>query len=246
MNLGATLALSLLLFAPGLAAYLRLFHVFRAPGPYPAPPPPGSLLALAVVTLSALVAHALAAFALHLNQLVIDLGLHLWRTRSDPNLYAAILGERTMRPALSPSQSLWLLAGSALLSLAAFHLMGAVVRGGLARGWLQGPLYGWTAPIFRAATAGQQYVTAFVLTGVTEDGAYVGYEGTVDNLSLDANKEILSVTLTDCSRFVLNVGWGTANRRPTDPTDRIPRLYVPASDIRNVAFETVRVETASR
>jgi hypothetical protein len=57
VTLSFNLILGLFLLAPGLAVFAALYHGSRLGPVESPPPPPGSILALSIVTVGALIAH---------------------------------------------------------------------------------------------------------------------------------------------------------------------------------------------
>jgi hypothetical protein len=84
-----TLVLGLFLLAPGLAAFAGLYHGSKLGRIEAPPPPPGSILALSIVTVGAMVAHLVGALVFWLQDAWCSHFPHL-QIQYDANVYAAL------------------------------------------------------------------------------------------------------------------------------------------------------------
>lgn len=223
--------LSILLLAPGFAAFAG-YYFGALKGPVrQAPAPPNSFLALAAITFGALIAHAVAALALASNA--------AWCAAHgcipvpwEPNLYLELLRFRS--PSSAPAQGT---AAALLVSL-------VIVTGlGFAVGWvaawlaqrssrLRSLTYGWAAEL---AFSDALVVSAFVVSDLNSDGAYLGYEGIVQDLKMGADGEIKTISLSDCDRFVLTVK-PEGLERVAVSRSMIPFVILEAANIKNIAL----------
>jgi hypothetical protein len=179
------LVLALFLLAPGFAGFAGLYLASQLGRVKSQPMPPGSVLALALVTVSALAAHAIAASLFWAQRAFCDAFacIHL---PVDPDPYAVFLAQGR---GLS-------LAGDAQIALALLNLFGLTVftfvLARLAGGWLsslpamRGLLYGWLADVVPAESrisgdGAAEVFMAYVLSDLEDGGVVVGYEGAVAN-----------------------------------------------------------------
>ena len=231
MTPGLGVVLSFLLLAPGFAAVAG-YYLGAMKGPVrQAPAPPNSFLALAAITFGALVAHTLAALVLGLNAAWCAVGPCLavpW----EPNLYVELLRFRS--PDSAPGQAT---PAALLVSLLLITATGFIV-GGLAALTAQGSsrlrslTYGWTVEL---AFSDALVVTAFVVSDVSAEGAYLGYEGIVQDLKIGADGEIKTLSLSDCGRFLLKVTPDGVERTAVDRA-LIPFVMLEAANIKNIAL----------
>lgn len=241
MTFSFALVLALFLFAPGFAAYAGLFFGSQSKTFRPAPPAPGSLLSLGLVTIGAILAHACGAFLFFMNDLAFAAGLRLHHTEATPNLYVAMLSAARGSAALTGGQIFYLLLGLVLLSTAALVSVAAAIRAEMARSSYGPFLYGWLADLVTEAAPEDRYVTAFVLTDVEHEGSFLGYEGVLENLSLTADKEITSLLLSNCTRFRIQLTPAGLERAALRGGSTIPRLYIERSQIKNIAFNVYQL-----
>ena len=241
MTFSFALVLALFLFAPGFAAYAGLFFGTQSKTFRPAPPAPGSLLSLGLVTIGAILAHAAGALAFWLNDLAVANGLQLIGTRAEPNLYVAVLSASRGSLMLSGGQVFGLLAGLTVLSTAAFFAVAKIVRAEIARSNFAPLLYGWLADLVADAAPEDRYVTAFALTDTEHDGSFLGYEGVLENVTLTSDKEITSVLLSDCTRFRIKLTDEGLERTALRAGSTIPLLYLERAQIKNIAFNVYQL-----
>lgn len=143
MTITLTVAWALFALAPGLAVFAGLFLSKGKDVIHPAPPAPGSFIALAIVVFGALGLHAVAAVGLALSD---GLGrLTGWTVPFDPNVYRYFLGERTA--SLMGIESALLLVMLLVLSASGFLLAQRVARKAEPGSTTHALLYGWLSPI---------------------------------------------------------------------------------------------------
>lgn len=238
MTLSLSLLLGLFFFAPGFAVYGALFlgasQRFSA-----APPAPNSMFTLAIVTFGTLAAHTLAAclFLIDISGIIAGRSIHL----AFPDIYGSVLALATEHPPKPPGAAfaafLLTCMGLSLVSFAAAFL---VIRYcATAADFFRRTNYGWLAKLVKTALPPNRAVSAFVVTTLVKDGAYVGYEGFVENLSLAADKQIAVIHLSDCNVFLLRVG-RTVRRERVQRDYPIPLITLGGGDIANVAFTVVQ------
>jgi hypothetical protein len=229
-----TLVLGLFLLAPGLAAFAGLYHGSKLGRVEAPPPPPGSILALLIVTIGAMVAHLAGATAFWLQDLICSRAA-CFRVGYEPNVYAALFNVTIARGQFTGAQVVLILFTLVLLTGLAF----VSARGVVGEKALRGMLYGWLAEVALGQDRGEA-VLAYVVSDVQEDGTVVGYEGVVANMTTNAEKEITSILLDSCEIFYLRVSQRGVARRKAERDSDIGQLYLDRSHIRNVAFERVK------
>jgi voltage-gated potassium channel Kch len=248
------LVLALFLLAPGFAAFAGLFFSSRRePSLHPAPPAPTSVLTLALVTLAALCLHGAWATALAAQDLWSQ---HHWHVAVpfQPNIYVALLeaGEKaqaaggTQSPIATPiggGDIAAILVTLIAQSLFGFRVTIAIVSSRKAEALLRPYLYGWAAEILPETPEEGivNLITAFVVTRMDGTDIAFGYEGSVETLTLGADKEILSIFLTQVTAFYIELEAGKFKRRVLPQTSGIPNLYLSKEEIRNVSFTVLRL-----
>lgn len=243
MVFSLTVFVAMILLLPGFALFAGAFgaptRTFRA-----APPPPTSFAALTLVIAGACVGHLAGLIGAAL--LTGAGGLTGIALLPPPyELLVRLSASRAVDERELASFLLTTLMVSAMLAVAASRVMNwDAGRSDPARRarWAE-PLYGWLAEIVRKAAPAHRYVTAFVLCDLEWKGGQIGYEGTVDALTLTADKEIASILLTDANVFRITVeaAKGTSTRTVLR-TEPIERLHIPKEQIINVAFEIYELE----
>lgn len=238
MTFSFTLILGLFLLAPGLAAFASLYHGSRLGRVEAPPPPPGSILALSIITVGAMFAHLVGAVVFWLQ----DGWCHRWicvPVDYEPNVYTALFNVALARGKVTGAQVVAILATLAALTGVSYWRARALVALLGGKTALKGMLYGWLADVDVAANS-DEAVLAYVVSDVQEDGTVVGYEGVVANMTTNAEKEITSILLDSCEIFYLRVTSRGVARRKADRGSNIGQLYLDRSHIRNVAFELVK------
>lgn len=249
MTFSYNLVLALFLLAPGFAAYAGLFFTtHRDDRLHPAPPAPGSVLTLALVTVAALALHSAWAVMLAAQDAWTAAGLPHGRVPFEPNVYVEMLNAgRGDGPGVSGAEVALTLATLLGLSAAGYLATARLVTSRLVEGRLRTFLYGWAAHLIeqlREREAGYVRVaTAFVLTKIDHDGLAFGYEGALRNMTLNADKEITSLTLSEVTAFYVKLEAGRFKRTVLAGASRIPTLYLEKGDVRNIAFQIIRVRT---
>lgn len=246
MTISLSLAWALFVLAPGLATYAGLFMAKQADVVHPAAPAPNSFMALAVVIFGALASHALGSSFLALNDLYVLCVGPVFETRWTPNVYAYFLGNpREADPDLGIETAL-LLLNLGVLSIIAYGLTARVSGQASAGSGFHTFLYGWLSPVLAQMNpepGGLKHLIAYVVTDIEAPKALVGYEGQVENLSLNADKQIVSLTLRNCRSFYLNADGKTIGHSVIARELPIPRLQLDQSQIKNIALSVVFEET---
>lgn len=197
------------------------------------PPPLGTVTSLAIVGIIAVLAHMIWGSALAINA---GLDPCIGVPPFDPyHLLFSTTGAR-----ISTAQ---IAAGMA--GLVCSCLVGGLIgRIGAVGNWKwRGRfLFGWLYPIMEKAAPAQNYINAYVVTKVEKNGDILGYEGTVENLVLDEQRQIIGVTLNNVATFYLRLNKAGVKRINANST--LPHLVLRGEDYHNVALVVIRDETA--
>ena len=243
--LSYSLVLALFLLGPGFATYAGLFFSLRRNQFQSAPPQPNSIFSLAVVGMAALAWHTGWALVLTLNDGLCR-RITCLAVPFEPDVYVAALasGARSA-PVVSGAEVAALLSTCLGLSGAAFVVGGALGRvKGVVR-LLRQPLYGLYAGLAEeaaeaASASPSAYVTAYVLTDMQKDGAFLGYFGILENLQIGADKQVAGVAIVDVGAFLLKLDQ-TVHRTPNLRDAPIERMLISGDRIQNIAFEVIEL-----
>lgn len=197
------------------------------------PPPLGAVTSIAIAGLISLIAHMMWSALLALN---------------------GVLPHCIPLPAFDPYSLLFAAAGQQAGGLEMFAgmagLICACVVGGIvgriaAAGtweWRGRFLFGWLYPIIEKASPAENYINAYVVTKIENGSDTLGYEGTVENLVLDEQRQIVGVTLVNVATFYLRMNKDGVRR--INAKSNLPHLVLRASDYHNVALVVIRDEGA--
>ncbi|WP_395944567.1 hypothetical protein [Brevundimonas sp.] len=254
MTITLGVAWALFILAPGLAVFAALYTSAGNKVVAPAPPAPNSFTALSIVIFGALSAHGLGATLFVFN----DLWAHFLpsiQVAWDPNPYAYFLSPRPKSDPFLGLETWFLLALLLLLSLGAYGLVRGVVEReetlSITRHRQDPPepatplfrfLYGGWASILAQLSAQPDYdkhLAAYVVTDMEAEGVWIGYEGEVDGVSLDTDKQIAALTLKNCQAFRLAAAQQDFTHQIVPRTAPIPLLMIDRSQIKNIALQVV-------
>lgn len=84
-----------------------------------------------------------------------------------------------------------------------------------------------------------KHLAAYIVTDMETSGSWIGYEGEVEGLTLDADKQIAAVTLRNCQAFRLRPTRTKLDHQVLPRKTAIPRLMIERSEFRNVALQVV-------
>jgi len=232
MTFSYNLVLALFLLAPGFAFVAGVYATGRAAIHEASPPPPNSIMALAMVTGGSLVAHTVAAIVFLLCH-VFAAWTHWYWPTLDPNPYYQarhLAGADGLATSVSFAWILFLLT---LLCLGTYLFTRAIMSGPIGRSELVGgALYGWFWQIEKT-----QGAYAYVLTQFENDHGTVGYQGLLEYVTLDAEKQISSLVLTRAEPFSLTVLEDRhVQRTPTSRADNKLRVLLTKAEIKNIVY----------
>jgi hypothetical protein len=241
LNAGLNLLTALFLLAPGFGVFAGVYLTGLRRPFRPAPAAPGSLLALALVTIGALTAHVISAIP-YAAQEVLCAAAACIEVPFQPNPYVTLIDPRA---AAMPGVSVAI----ALLHLLLVALIGlGIGRFGM---WLaakssriQSLFYGWTTELIDLASTRFHVINAFALTDVSKDELSLGYEGTLLDLRQDSGGKLLSATLGDAQAFVIELKDKTVARRRVPRDQPIPFMVLEAENVKNLAL-SIYFDTAS-
>jgi hypothetical protein len=234
LNAGLNLLTALFLLAPGFGAFAGVYFTGLRRPFRPAPAAPGSLLALALVTVGALLAHGLSSIPYAIQESVCS-AVRCIPVVFQPNPYVTLIDPTAAMGA--PGVSLMI----ALLHLALVALLGFGLGWGgmkVASGYrsFQSFFYGWTDELTNRAPTRYHAINAFVVTDVTHDHLSLGYEGTLLDLRQEASGKFLSATLRDVQAFVIDLQATEVKRTKVPRRDPIPFMVLEAENVKNVAL----------
>jgi hypothetical protein len=245
VSLTFNLVLALFLLAPGLGIFAGVYAGGRRPFS-PSPAEPGSIHALALVAMGALLCHAVWAWTLAWME--AQCATHVCRAVGfEPNPYKIILELRTA-PVESPRQDsiaprqlvdaadvAWLFTVLLLTGISGF-IAGRLGVATIGRtGLFRATLYGWIDELLSGASTKAHVFTAYVVTDTERNGDLLGYQGSLVDLRQSASGEIRAVVLKECQPFVLRIEDGVG-RVTSDRETPIPLLMLEGTHIRNIAF----------
>jgi hypothetical protein len=229
------IAWALFILAPGLAVFAALY---TSDGGVvsPAPPAPNSFTALSVVIFGALAAHAVGAGLFALND-VISLFWSPLEVPWNPNPYAYFL---SARPAVDRHLGLeicFLLALLLSLSAAAY----AAVRHTVDQDEKVSVKRSWAAILTQLSPEPDydKHLAAYIVTDMEAEKGWIGYEGEVEGVALDTDKQIVALTLRNCQAFKLQPTKDNLNHQVIARAAAIPLLMIDRSQIKNVALQVV-------
>ncbi len=243
MTFSFNLVLALFLLAPGFAVVAGVYQQSQIGKIKSPPPPPGSILTLALVSVGSLSLHFLGALFFALQDVWTKAE---WPHRTvpfDPNVYGAMSALAFANEPMAANQVLLLLGSLLMLTIVGYWVGGRAIEALNRTGSLNPMLYGWLSEM-AVAEDQREAVLAYVLSDVEEDGAILGYEGVVANMTTNADKEITSILLKSCETFYVRIGKAGVSRRQVSRSSPIPQMYLERSRIRNIAFEKVRFSVA--
>jgi len=230
------LVLALFLLAPGFAFVAGVYSGGFKTRLETSPPPPNSIIALALVTAGALAAHVCWSMLYGLGESIAGV-MDWWWNWPSPNPYLDAL---RLASGADKAQSLvlpWMLFNlAALTGLTFFATQWLLGRGLEKYAVVRNALYGWLAE----ATAVEGAI-GYVVTSLELDGATIGYEGILEYVTLDSSKQVVSLVLSDCELFTLVAKGGMVHRVPNPRQTPLENIVLHREAIRNMAFTPIGV-----
>jgi hypothetical protein len=188
-------------------------------------------LTLSIIGFSALAAHTGGAIAFSLNDAVCHATSFCIRVPFEPDPYHTLLRAGARHVEIDPPDLAVALASTLALSAAMFGFARPLAETETGRRIR----FGWMADLVESLEGKGRYTTAFVLSTVTAEGAFLGYEGLVENVAVNSEKEITSLTLLEVSRFIVKLKDGKLERFDVE-RQSIERLFIEKSQFYNVAL----------
>ncbi|MEM6409897.1 MAG: hypothetical protein AAF683_00010 [Pseudomonadota bacterium] len=228
MGIPLALLVALLAFLPGLLCLVTFYAESGTAEVKITPPPLRSTTALAFIGAFALCSHAIWLGVLEINAILPKL---ISLAPADP--YRLIVAGSE----ITGIERLMGITGA--LCVCAF---GMIIGRGMAKAesisdrrdeWL----YGWLAPIVQRAAASNAFINGYALTTNQRDADFLGYEGTITNLILDQDKNIIGATLEDVETFYLRMNKQGTKR--VHGGSEIATLVLRKEDFQNIALEVV-------
>ena len=232
----------LLFLAPGLAAYAALYGLFHnGKAIAPEPPSANTIEAVVVIAGMSLLVHAGTAALFSANDLVCA-------------RFAGACPFRVPAPWLDPYRSaLDVVGGKGIGGHAVTVALGGVaVQSGLTyaaiRLWLRRKarqdqlppwIYGWATSLANALDNSGTAVIAYVMTTTEHGDKVLAYGGLVHDISLKPDGCITRITLTDCERYLVDLGASFDDPSLSPTLSRFSFMAIDAQTIRNIAFETI-------
>jgi len=242
MSFSYTLFLALLLISPGLAVWAGL-RVGERSGLLSQPPEkPQSTFSLVVIVFGSLLGHILLALLFAVQAAFCALSHACMTIAFDPNIYREIvLGGRTAGVPSDLALFFWLMAllvPSLLMGAIAFFLS----QWRPVRDFRETSNMGWLKPLADIARS-RGFILGYVVTALEKDGAYVAYEGIVENIALDDQRAVAMIVLSNCDRFLVRIDdGGFARIDPKTKQKSIPLIQLQAANFKNIALEVFDVE----
>lgn len=234
MNVGLNLLTALFLLAPGFGVFVGVYYTGLRKPFRPAPAAPGSLLALALVAIGALVAHGLSSIPYAVQEGWC--GAHdCLDVAFQPNPYITLIDPKaaTAAPGISLTIALIHLVMTALLGL----VLGRIGMWLLSKSTrFQSHFYGWTNELIERAPTRYHVINAFAVTDISNEGLSLGYEGTLLDFRQDPSGKFTSASLRDVQAFVIAVSAEKVVRTRAPRRDPIPFIMLESENVKNVAF----------
>jgi hypothetical protein len=235
------LVLALFLLAPGLGLYGGLYAGAHRGAFRPGAPSPGSVLTLGIIVLGALFAHTAWALVCFANDAWLAAGLPAFLPPT-PNAYDVLLGAVVEHHSLGSGGIAVFLLTSSLLTAAMFLLTARIVEWSPVRPFHRPFVYGWLSDLVEAAADDEQFILAYVVTDIREGTRSLGYQGSVLNMTVNADKQITAIVLEEARAFYLRTDEEAVTHIPIPRDTPLAQLYLDGPQIKNIAFEVYALE----
>ena len=228
MGIPLALLVALLAFLPGLLSLVAFYAQSGTAEVKITPPPLRSTTALAFVGLFALCSHAVWSGALLLNEILPKL---IPLVPADPYRLVMAGSEATC------VERLMGITGALYVCFVGLTLGSLMAKADTISESRDEWLYGWLAPIVQRAAPSNAFINGYALTTNQRDADFLGYEGTITNLILDQDKNIIGATLEDVETFYLRMN--KQGTRRVHGGSEITTLVLRKEDFQNIALEVV-------
>jgi hypothetical protein len=235
------LVLALFLLAPGLGLYGGLYAGAHRGAFRPGAPSPGSVLTLGIIVLGALFAHTLWALVCAADGAWIASGLPILFPPT-PTAYDVLLGAVIEHRSAGLDGIVVFLATSSLLTAGTFALASWIVAWPAAQPLYRPLVYGWLAGLVEAAADDEQFILAYVVTDIRDGARSLGYQGSVLNMTVNADKQITAIVLEEARAFYLRMDEDAVTHIPIPRDTPLAQLYLDGPQIKNIAFEIYAAE----
>ncbi|WP_443750808.1 hypothetical protein [Asticcacaulis solisilvae] len=237
MNFSYTLFLVLLLISPGLAVWAGFRIGEKNDLLAQAPEKPQSTLSLIVIVFGALAGHILMAGLYVAQAWFCAISRMCWTPGFDPDVYRVILVGK------APAGISDFAIGSWLVVLLLPPVLMFVISLGVSqlkrvRNFREASTFGWLKAVVDRRQGKEGFILAYVVTSMEKDGAFVAFEGILENFAFDDNKAIAMVVLSQCERFVVRIEDGRFYRTaPSQDQNKIQLIQIEAKNFKNIALE---------
>lgn len=235
------LVLALFLLAPGLGLYGGLYAGAHRGAFRPGAPSPGSVLTLGIIVLGALFAHTAWALLCVASEAWVAAGLPAFFPPT-PNAYDVLLGVVVEHRSSGLAGIAIFLLTSSLLTAATFLLTTWIVEWPAAWPFYRPLVYGWLGGLVKAAADEEQFILAYVVTDIREGVRSLGYQGSVLNMTVNAEKQITAIVLEEARAFYLKMEEDAVTHIPIPRDTPLAQLYLDGPQIKNIAFEVYALE----
>lgn len=240
MAFSYALFLSLMLLAPGFAAWAGVVAAERAELLSIRPERPNSTRTLFIVLIGALLGHAGASLILGMMSLPCEIGGPCLRLPFEPNLYKVIAtpaNDRGLQAAIAVPVWLFTIIATSYLTMLATEKASRDLDLDTR---LQGRGQEWLAPLAAASreknSAG---IVGYVLSEVDLAGRHLAYEGTITKIGIDEDGAVTMIAMNTVERFHLEVS-DEKVRRIDGLSPVIATMTLRGDKIANVAFQVAR------
>jgi hypothetical protein len=232
----------LLFLVPGLCAYAALYGLFHS-GKAIAPTPPSANTVEAVIIIvgASLLVHAATAICFAADAWVCRHGCLVEVPRAWLNPYGSAV-HAIEGGAIGGAGITLALAGTAAQGLGSYGLVRSILAMLARRDRLPAWIYGWAVPLANAVDNRGGAVFAYVLTSAEMQGKAVGYGGLVYDLALKPDGCVSRITLHNCERYLVDLASPSSEPSLSGALSRMAFMIIEASNIRNIAFEAIRLD----
>ena len=228
MSLSIGLLTTLAALLPGLLFVVTSYLYFGTPEVRVTPPPLRSTLVIAIAGAMSVLINSLYAGLLELHDAipmrVIDLPV------LDPYLLVKSAGSTISNTDIYSS-----FGGFVMLCLIGIVLGRITALGDIEK--RDEFLYGWLAPLIRSSKPDNAWINAYALTTNQRDSDFLGYEGTLANLVLDEDRNVIGATLRNVETFYVRMNRDGARR--VAGKAGIDMLVLRKDDFQNMALEVI-------
>ena len=134
------------------------------------------------------------------------------------------------------------LATSSFLTAATFVATSVAVEAPPVRRFYTLLVYGWLRSLVEAARDDEQFIVAYVVTDLSDGARSLGYQGSVLDLTINADKQITAIVLEEARAFYLTMEADAVSHVAIPRETPLAQLYLDGPQIKNIAFEVYAME----